>query len=152
MSGNINSAVRISDIRVIEPKELKLREDCFALLNLEPCRWGNQGRYTLRFTLRSRDDSLFFTEVFMGRVDFDSLGSADIDGKMKTYLEDLVGRRRAYVSVHSLDPKQITTCVSIMFRGNYCEHYMAMKGDPRGLDKTKNPRISTLLQFFEKVE
>jgi hypothetical protein len=143
--------VRIPNIRVLQPKGYRFKDSCTAFLELSERSGKYVGSYSLKLVLRTADGAHEFKERFMGGCDFRPTSTDPSPEEKREYLIDLIERRKVKIDVHTLEEKKLNTCVSIMYAGHYCSHYHALKGDPRGMDNTKNPGIDALMPFFEKI-
>ncbi|MDF1497690.1 MAG: hypothetical protein P1P90_06615 [Patescibacteria group bacterium] len=140
--------VEITNVHVGQPRSYKLKPSCHAYLSLEPAGKGKT-IYKIVLTIVSNDGEHSFSGTFMQNSDFVPQDDADPSVQIQAYLDDLVTRRNARISVHSLETKNVNTCVSLMYKLPIGLRYHAVKGDPRGMDNTKNPKIRDLLPFFE---
>jgi len=87
----------------------------------------------------------------MGKAKFELVPGIVKHEQVTHFLRRLILEQNARVAIHDLDPQSQNTCVSLMYDEKHQSVYMAIKGDRKGMDNTKNPKIAELLPFFEQV-
>ncbi|MFZ6015244.1 MAG: hypothetical protein ACOYUZ_02695 [Patescibacteria group bacterium] len=140
--------IEIQDVKVFKPDGWRLHGLSQVFLDMHP---KKDGAFVLWVIFRSAYDMHYWTKPLMGIAKFKPVASKPIHEQTTAFLRNLIHKQNARISVHNLDPKVLNTAVSLMYDEEHQKVYHAVRGDPRGMDNKKNPKVSELLPFFEKV-